>query len=334
MSSAARWLQARWYGGAPVPIWLGALEYVFVGLSALRRWLYRQGIMRSAHPGVPVIVVGNLVAGGSGKTPLVIALVRMLAEAGWRPGVVSRGYGRTSRGLHRVGSDSHVDQAGDEPLEVFAATGVPVVVASDRLAAARVLVDAAAVDCIIADDGLQHYRLRRDIEIVSVDADRGLGNGRRLPAGPLREPPSRLESVDMVLTRNGEGEAAWTLDVVGMRALNDPSAPPESMDAWRGRAVHAIAGLAHPEAFFGTLRQHGLDLRETRSFPDHHVFRSADLRFGDALPLIITAKDAVKCRDLGADTVHVLEVRARLPESARSAILERMRALTQSTPPS
>ncbi len=326
MNRVARWLEARWYGGARVPWWLTALEQVFITLSAVRRWLYRRGLLRSGHPGVPVIVVGNLVVGGSGKTPLVMSLVRMLRDAGLNPGVVSRGHGRSQRSLHLIDEHSGVEDAGDEPLEIFHATGAPVAVSADRLLAAQTLVRERAIDCIVADDGLQHYRLRRDIEIACVDGRRGLGNRRRLPAGPLREAPSRLDDVDLVLTRNGEGELGWTLAVLGLRALDGSSAL-QRLEQWRGRAVHALAGLAHPEQFFDTLRDAGLDLREARSFPDHHRYRSSDLQFQEPLPLVITGKDAAKCRSLRRPDIWVLEVQARLPEAAKHIILEKLGTL-------
>jgi tetraacyldisaccharide 4'-kinase len=333
VSPAARWLEARWYGGAPVPWWLAVLECLFIAASGLRRWLYRRGLLRSGHPGVPVIVVGNLVAGGTGKTPLVIALVRTLVEAGWRPGVVSRGYGRRARGLHRVVPSSDADHAGDEPLEIFHATGVPVAVVPDRLRAARALAGNAGVDCIVADDGLQHYRLRRDIEIASVDGRRGLGNGRRLPAGPLREAPARLDSVDLVLTRDADGDHGWTLAPVGFHRISTASTL-EPLAAWRGRAVNAVAGLAQPSRFFDTLRTLGVDLRETRAFADHHRFQPADLAFGEPLPVVMTGKDAVKCQALGLDDLWVLEVQARLPARFRDALLDKVAALAQSNRPS
>ncbi|HRQ64986.1 MAG TPA: tetraacyldisaccharide 4'-kinase [Xanthomonadaceae bacterium] len=323
MSGTARWLHARWYEGAGVPWWLAVLEAAFVAVSGMRRWLYRHRVFRSGHPGVPVVVVGNLVAGGSGKTPLVIALVRILVQAGRRPGVVSRGYGRRARGLHVVGPASDADHAGDEPIEIYRATGVPVAVARDRLQAARALVEHAGVDCIVADDGLQHYRLRRDIEIVSVDGERGLGNRRCLPAGPLREAPARLQTVDLVLTRNGSDEHAWSLQAQGLRRVDD-DAPLEPVQDWQGRAVNAVAGLAHPERFFETLRALGLDLRQTRALPDHHRFSAADLDFDEPLPVIMTGKDAAKCRDFARSGVRVLEVRAHLPESVGKWILERL----------
>jgi tetraacyldisaccharide 4'-kinase len=333
VSGIARWLQARWYGGAPVPFWLSAAEGVFIALSASRRWLYRQRWLRSGHPGVPVIVVGNLVVGGSGKTPLVIALARLLVEAGYRPGVVSRGYGRRRRGLHRVHAASTAAEAGDEPLEIFHATGLPVAVAADRLAAARALVECGEVDCILSDDGLQHLRLRRDLEIVTVDAARGFGNGRRLPAGPLREPVSRLQSVDLVLSRNGSGDHAWSLERVGLRALDlDRELLP--MEDWRGRPVNAVAGLADASGFFDSLRQAGLDLREARAFPDHHRFSAHDLQFAEPLPLVMTAKDAVKCNAFELTHAWVLEVRARLPAAVAADILGRLRSLARADHPS
>jgi tetraacyldisaccharide 4'-kinase len=325
VNALARWLLARWYQGAPVPFWLGALERVFILLSGLRRWSYRRGWLPSAHPGIPVVVVGNLVVGGSGKTPLVVALVQALKAHGWKPGVVSRGYGRRGRGLRLVASDCDPADCGDEPLEIRRLTDAPVAVAADRLAAARALAASGEVDCIVADDGLQHYRLRRDIEIVAVDGVRGLGNGRRLPAGPLREAPSRLREADLVLVRDGQGGNAWSLLPTGFVRLHDGVR--EAIADWRGRSVYAVAGLADPARFFAALAQMGLVLQETRAFPDHHRYRREDLLFADPLPVVMTGKDAVKCRDFGLPTLWMLEVQASLPASAIDALVGRLQAL-------
>lgn len=317
------WLEARWYGGAPVPAWLAGLEGLYRGLLGLRAALYASGLRRTRHPGRPVVVVGNLVPGGTGKTPVVIALARALAARGLRPGVVSRGYGRRGRGLRWVEPGSDPAAVGDEPLEIRLAAGCPVVVAADRARAASTLVRGAAVDVVLSDDGLQHRRLARDLEIVLMDAARGLGNGRLLPAGPLREPATRLARADFVLWRDGEG--GFRVEPVAIRRLADGQR--ESPESWRGRAVRAAAGIARPERFFAALEGLGMRLAERHPLPDHAPLPAALLAARSPLPLVVTAKDAVKLRPMPTGELWVLEAEARLDPALLERILGRIRAL-------
>jgi len=269
---------------------------LFAALTGLRRAAYRYGLFRSHGVDVPVIVVGNLTVGGSGKTPLVAHLVGRLAASGWRPGVITRGYGGTTEHAMRITAEDDPMTVGDEAVMLARRCGSPVARGSDRVAAAALLRDDC--DVIIADDGLQHYRLARDFEIVVIDGDSGLGNGRLLPAGPLREAPRRLDTVDAVAIRGGNHPGGYRFDIVagGPRPFDGPGAA-RTLTDWHGIAVHAVAGIGVPERFFGQLEDAGL-IVERHAFADHHVFRAEDLAFDDERPLLMTEKDAVRCRNL------------------------------------
>ena len=301
-------LQHVWTRGVPAVLLL-PLALLFAAVSGLRRLAYRRGWLHIESVGVPVVVVGNITAGGSGKTPLVIWLVNWLRSQGYRPGVVSRGYGGRARGCVDVQADSPPARVGDEPALIRLKTAAPVVVGRDRVAAARILLERhPGVDVIVSDDGLQHYRLHRDIELAVIDAATGLGNGWPLPAGPLREPPGRLHSVDAVVQvvrdaaqpRTYDAAPAWRADYTAGQAYR-LGAPQERM-ALRDLPPHdwlAATGIGRPQGFFSMLDAHGLRYRP-RAFPDHHVFRPTDLPAGGAV--LMTEKDAVKCRLLaGAD---------------------------------
>ncbi len=289
-------LEARWYADAPAPLALRPLAALYGWIAGRRRVRLQQAAVRLD---VPVIVVGNIAVGGTGKTPLTIWLVERLREWGWRPGVVSRGYGgRAPQYPYAVTSASDPAHTGDEPLLIARRCGCPVVVDPDRVAAARALIARGDVDIVVADDGLQHYRLARDLEIGVVDGARGLGNRTLLPAGPLREPPARLRELDMVVV-NGDGWDDPALRPLRMqlqahRAVQLHGGAVRPLQSFAGREVHAVAGIGHPPRFFATLRAAGLDVRE-HAFADHHRFSVADLAFDDALPVLMTEKDAVKC---------------------------------------
>lgn len=324
-SRAAR-LERVWYSGAAPGAGLRLLSGLFGAGVALRGALYRHGWLHPGRAGVPVIVVGNLTVGGSGKTPLVAWLVSRLAARGHRPGIASRGYGREGDGLHRVSPDDPPARAGDEALMLRIATCVPVAVAARRVEAARALAEDGC-DVVVCDDGLQHLALARDLEIAVVDARRGLGNGRLLPAGPLREPPERLSRVDLVVL-NGEGPApALTASVPVARMRLEPLALREiggarvAEPAWlAGREVHAVAGIGDPARFFAQLRALGARTID-HPFADHHRFRAEDLSFGDDRPVIMTAKDAVKCRSFAREGWWSLDVQARFDREDEERVM-------------
>lgn len=318
---ARRSLPSLWYGRrlAAVLLPLVPLSLVFHLLSGLRRALYATGILRAEALPVPVVVVGNLTVGGSGKTPLVLWLVESLRARGKRPGIISRGYAAAGEGARAVGPDSDPAAVGDEPLLLARRSGVPVFVGRDRVAAGRALLAAhPECDVIVADDGLQHYRLRRDVEIAVFDR-RGAGNGRLLPAGPLREPLSRLAEVDAVVFNGGEasvrlpeGLPHFAMRLAGERfiALDDPARSVGAAELRKRRLV-AVAGIGDPQRFFDSLRDLGLDF-EARPFPDHHRYLAADLVCAPDAVILMTEKDAVKCRPLVAGEAWVLPVAAEI----------------------
>jgi tetraacyldisaccharide 4'-kinase len=320
------WLESIWWGGRAAPAWLRALAVLFAAAVGARRAAYRRGWLASGAAGRPVVVVGNITVGGSGKTPLVVWLARQLSARGLRAGVVLRGYGGAGRGVRRVAATSDPLEAGDEAVLIARHAGVPVYVGRDRLAAARALVG-LGVDLVLADDGLQHYRLQRQVEIAVLDARRSCGNGRLLPAGPLREPRARLASVSLVV-QNGAGPpvqaGALTMSLVpaALRSLAD-TGQELPLAALAGQRVHAIAGIGDPERFFALLRAAGLQ-PICHGFHDHHVYRAGELDFGDALPVLMTEKDAVKCRQFARADRWYLPVDAAFSAADAHALLGRI----------
>ena len=323
------WLNAIWYGGRPVPWWLRPPAALFGALLALRRALYARGWLRPVQLPCPVIVVGNLTAGGTGKTPLTLWLVEQLSALGLRPGVVLRGYGGS---LERSGAATLVTgrhaaaEVGDEALLIAGRAGCPVAVGRDRVAAALSVIGAGA-QLVVADDGLQHLCLGRDVEIIVVDGVRGLGNGLLLPAGPLREGPERLLGATVVV-HNGGAQALRAGDV-RMRVDGGSLRPVDGRDdaqplaSWRGREVHALAAIGNPERFFALLEAAGLRVHR-HALPDHHALTARDLQTGDTLPLLMTEKDAVKCRGFARAGHWYLPVQARFDAADARRLLGRI----------
>lgn len=306
-----------WLQDGPAGRLLAPAGWMMGTLAVLRRSLYRAGILRSRRLPVPVIVVGNIFVGGTGKTPLVCWLCERLAAIGRRPGIVLRGYGgRAARWPQAVHADSDPDLVGDEAVLLARRTGVPVVAGPARPAAAMQLLDAGC-DIVVSDDGLQHYALARDLEIAVIDAVRGLGNGRCLPAGPLREPRSRLAAVDLVIA-NG---AADSHTPFFFRLVPEPLRPVGGGPAVApsGGRVHAVAGIGNPQRFFQELRRQGFDPIE-HAFPDHHRYRPDELNFADDLPILMTEKDAVKAARFADGRCWMLPVRAEPDAAARAAL--------------
>ncbi|TCS92331.1 lipid-A-disaccharide kinase [Pseudofulvimonas gallinarii] len=328
---ATHWLEQRWYGAVPPNMVLRGLAMLFERVARSRRADFLSDKRRAQRVGVPVIVVGNLAVGGAGKTPLTIALVHALSSRGFRPGVISRGYGRAGIRPHRVSVDDDAHVAGDEPLLIARRTGVPVAVAAKRIDAARLLLQSDDIDVLIADDGMQHYALARDIEILAVDGRRRFGNGHLLPAGPLREPIERAAACDFIVVNGGRAapdEVAMQLELMSAVALaSDESIPLES---FAGRAVHAVAGIAEPDRFFDALRVRGLRI-EAHGFSDHHAFTPADLEFGDEFPVLMTEKDAVKCVSFARGHWYAVPVSAQLPDAFFDAVSARLADLKGNT---
>ena len=301
--SAQSWLNRVWYRKAKPPAWLLPLEALFGAASSLRRVLYCANICSATQLACPVIVVGNLSVGGTGKTPLVCWLMQQLRERGFTPGVVTRGYGGSNRAPRRVRESDDATLVGDEPLLLARRTHAPVVVGRDRSAAAQMLIDAGC-NVIVSDDGLQHYALARDCEIVVVDAERQFGNGHLLPAGPLREGLGRLAKVDAIVVNGGAagaaslaaaaGKAVLAMQIKASQALSLGELAPRALAEFSGQAVHAVAGIGNPARFFSMLRAAGLKVTP-HELPDHAAIQPADIEFGDGLPVLMTEKDAVKC---------------------------------------
>lgn len=318
-------LNAIWYGGVAAPWWLRAGSMLYACLRFLVQLPYHLRLRRAQTLGVPVIVVGNLTVGGTGKTPLTIALVEALRGRGFAVGVISRGYGRSTRGVRLVDSTSTAVEVGDEPLLIARRTHAPVAVGEDRVATARRLLGAVVLDVLISDDGLEHLSLPRCGEIVVIDGSRGFGNGRLLPAGPLRAPLRRLRRVDW-LVRNGgtplPGEQAMTIVARGLRALR--SGRSENLGSWRGRRAHVIAGTGNPARVFASARALGIEVIEHPQ-PDHVDYAVVGVpNFDDGLPCITTEKDAVKLPLL--DNWYVLEVAAQIDPALVEQVIERIEA--------
>lgn len=329
-SSSRMWNEAKlakvWYEDQPPSLVMRLCETLYRRLTALRVLGYRRGLLRSHKLPVPVVVVGNITAGGTGKTPLVIALVEALTEHGWTPGVVSRGYGGSQREPALLGDEPDASRFGDEPSLMRQSGCALVAVGRDRPAAARLLVEAGA-DVVIADDGLQHYALRRDIEICVIDGLRRFGNERMLPAGPLREPVSRLQSVDWRVCNGGDaadGEVAMQLR--GDQAVNVHDGEIRALSSFARQPVHAVAGIGNPRRFFTSLRRLGLDVA-AHPFPDHHAYQAGDLDFRDAQPVLMTDKDAIKCARLAPTNSWRVPVSAKLPPDFVLQLDARLRSL-------
>ncbi|WP_281981904.1 tetraacyldisaccharide 4'-kinase [Azonexus hydrophilus] len=328
----ARWLQRQWFQRRLTPaLWLLLplllpVNLLFVVVAAWRR--------RQAEPQrlpVPVVVVGNLIVGGAGKTPLTLWLAGELRARGWCPGIVSRGYGAAGGAARPVMPHSPAQETGDEPVLLARRSGVPVWVGRDRAAAGKALLAAhPEVDVVLCDDGLQHYRLARDVELAVFDR-RGAGNGWRLPLGPLREPLRRLASVDAVIGNDFAAQClAGRTPAFAMRLqpgefwrLNEPAQRCPAA-ALRGRKLHALAGIGDPQRFFATLQGLGLEF-VAHPFADHHAYVAADLRFGDDTVLLMTEKDAVKCAGLTTGEAWVLPVEADVSSALTDLIVEKLR---------
>ena len=317
-----------WFGDGRVPLWARALAGVYGVLVALRSRLYRAGLLRQQRVGVPVIVVGNITAGGTGKTPLTIALMERLRAAGFRPGVASRGYGRRDEAQARwVDAATPPEEGGDEPLLIARHTGTRVRVDRDRVAAAKALV-AAGCDVVICDDGLQHYRLQRDVEIEVIDGARRYGNGRLMPAGPLREPVARAAAcgfrvVNLPSSDDTAAFGEWPMQLQADDALPLQGGRPKPLAGFAGQRVHAVAGIGNPARFFAMLRRQGLGV-VPHAFADHHAYRAEDFAFGSELPVLMTEKDAVKCAAFANSWFYSVPVAAKLPEAFWIALLDRL----------
>jgi tetraacyldisaccharide 4'-kinase len=314
------WLLATWYGGTRRNLWLLPLAWIFAALAGLRRLLYRRGILARYRSPRLVVVVGNLTVGGTGKTPFVIWLAGELARQQQRVGVAMRGYGGGGGTARRLTDADSAAAAGDEALLIRRRVSVPVAIAARRAEAVKLL--EPDCDVILCDDGLQHYALERDVEIVVVDGMRGFGNCRLLPAGPLREPASRLDAVDAVVVNGAgfdrPGAIRMQLEPVAVVSFRDGLRRP--LSDYAGREVVAAAAIGNPERFFAMLRAHGLVV-ETRTLPDHARFTPALAGAGQGKPVLLTEKDAVKCGGVGWSDAGYVEVTPVVDADAAAALV-------------
>ncbi len=322
------WLQNHWYRLTPLHLILVPISLVFSALVALRRVFYRDHILSSHQLLLPVIVVGNISVGGTGKTPLTLALAHQLISRGWHPIIISRGYQSSSHHPKQVNPGMSSLTVGDEPLLMAKRNICPVWVGKDRVATARKALEAHPLcDVVLSDDGLQHYRLQRDVEIVVIDGKRGMGNGWTLPAGPLREPVSRLKTVDAVVVNGGDatfGQFSMHLDGEVFHNLIDPDLT-ANPGKFSKSDIHAVAGIGNPQRFFDHLSSLGIAFIP-HAFPDHHPYSASDLKFANCDAILLTEKDAVKCTEFADARYWVLRVDAQIDSDLIELVLRKIKS--------
>ena len=330
----ANWLQKQWVGFSFWHILLIPLSWIFCAITSLRRWLYKHGWLNSYHLGVPVIVVGNINVGGTGKTPLVIWLAEQLLLAGYKPGIISRGYAGSAKQVMEVLESSRPGEVGDEPVLLAMRTACPVFVGANRVETGQALLKTyPECNVIISDDGLQHYRLQRDVEIVVFDSIKGFGNRALLPAGPLREKQSRLKTVDAIVSNGRMDGEGWQgrlpiemrLEPTSFYNLIDNQIKAD-VQFFTHQKVLAVAGIGNPERFFQQLRLMGLDF-QGRAYPDHYEFKTRDFDGLEADIVVMTEKDAVKCRPFAQPNFWVLLVSAVINNDLLIIILNKLNKL-------
>jgi tetraacyldisaccharide 4'-kinase len=310
----AQKLEQAWYERNGLTQLLRPLSWVFLTLASLRRFLYRTKIIKQVSLPIPVIIVGNISVGGTGKTPLVIWIAKYLKSAGYKPGIVSRGYGGRARNWpQQVRPDADPVMVGDEAVVISRRTACPMAVGPDRVADSQALLKYADVDVIISDDGLQHYLLARTVEIAVIDGIRRFGNGFCLPAGPLRELRSRLEDVDCRVTNGVAAQGEIAMRYQADKVINLVSGETRAIAEFKNQPVNAIAGIGNPDRFFNFIRASGIRTT-TRAFPDHHLFTADEISFPDNETLFMTEKDAVKCQRFARNNWWYIPVDAILPD--------------------
>jgi tetraacyldisaccharide 4'-kinase len=318
------WYSLQWWNFLLLPF-----SFFYYAIISCRRLCYRLGVFKRhkfSVPNkfsVPIIIVGNITVGGTGKTPLVIYLIEQLRNHGFRPAVISRGYGRKTKYAKEVHVDSSVGEVGDEPLLIKLRTQCPVFVASRREKAIAAILKHTDANIIISDDGLQHYAMDRDIEIVVLDGLRRFGNGFLLPAGPLREPVGRLDQVDFVVNNGDDRVNEIMLSLAVDKLVHLKTGKPVSLQDFEGKQVNAIAGIGHPKRFFNTLISQGIKVIP-HSFPDHYFYRASDLNFANDLPMLMTEKDRIKCMHCMTDNMYYLTVKVELSDSFMAQLLEKL----------
>ncbi len=314
-----------WYENHPLSYLLAPIAWFYRFISYLRRVAYSTGLLHINKLPVPVFIIGNIAVGGTGKTPLVIWLIKFLKKQGYNPGVISRGYGgQATQWPQQVLAESDPELSGDEPVLIARNADCPVYVDPDRFAAGSMLLRDHDCDIIVCDDGLQHYSLHRDFEICVVDGKRRHGNQRCLPAGPLREPLSRLEYVDITVCNGADIDGEFHMAFVPVAIQQIKTGKIEQIENFRSKKIHAVAGIGNPERFFEMLRSQDLDIVE-HAFPDHHLYTKTDLDFDDIKIVIMTEKDAVKCSKFAEDRHWFLHIEANLPENFERRLLNKLK---------
>lgn len=334
-SRLQQWLESVWYGDGRGRFLLMPLSYLYSAINTLQRKTQSKNHTRLA---CPVIVVGNLTVGGTGKTPLTIHIIKLLQQAGYSPAIITRGYGgKATTWPQSVTVESDPNLVGDEAVLMASSTAVPVYAGANRLASIERLLSTHNCDVIVSDDGMQHYKLPRDIQIAVIDGKRQLGNGYCLPAGPLRENKARLNDCDLIVV-NGENPQensfendCFAMNLSGLTLYNLSTLETKSLDELTGQTVQALTGIGNPQRFYKSLKDAGLKVIEN-SFPDHYVFEKNDLTFDEASIVIMTEKDAVKCKSLiGNDKQYwCLPVTARLPNEFNIALLTKLKTIKSS----
>jgi len=310
-----------WFKGQTPPWWAKALSMLYCSIVSIKRWCYVRGVFKTHRLPVPVVIVGNRVVGGTGKTPVMIGLVSLCMQLGLRVGIVSRGYGRKDNQVRLVDANSTADLVGDEPLLLWQTLGVPVAVGAQRVAAAQQLLSVHDVDVLLSDDGWQHWALGRDAVIEVVDAQRGYGNGYCLPAGPMRELSDALPLPDRLI-RNG---VDVQLQPIHWRHVATQTMLP--LDALSGK-VRAMAGIGNPQRFFDTVTQIGLDFQDKIPLADHQHLSIADFSWDDGqYPLVMTAKDAVRCQGFARDHWWSLDVATEFTSECQLSLTQLMQSL-------
>jgi len=318
-------INETWYSQNFLTHLLKPLSWIFCGIVVIRRTLYSFKLLKSTNIDVPVIVVGNITVGGTGKTPLVIWIVNFLKESGFTPGVVSRGYkGKAKSWPQQVRPDSDPVIVGDEAILISRQTGCPMAVGPDRVAASEALLKYSNCDIIVSDDGLQHYALQRSLEVIVIDGERRFGNGQCLPAGPLRETISRMDKADFIVTNGNasQGEFAMRYSGKTLVALNNNDSK-LMLSEFKDKKVHAVSAIGNPQRFFYFLRSQGLDIIE-HEFPDHYMYSVSDLDFGDNRDVIMTEKDAVKCQRFQLDNIWYLPVSVEMKKEFGLRLLDKI----------
>ena len=317
-------LEQSWYTKSGLTLFLRPISWAYICIVIIRRVMYRLSILKATRLPVPVIIVGNITVGGTGKTPLVIWLANYLKQAGFKPGIISRGYAGNARHWpQQVRPDADPVMVGDEALVIARRTRCPMAVGPDRVAAAHALLKHACIDVIISDDGLQHYAMERTIEIAVIDGVRRLGNGFCLPAGPLRECKSRLQHVDFIVTNGSAVQDEYAMRYVGDTAINLANREEKSLSEFKSAQVTAIAGIGNPDRFFNYLRVHGIRL-VSKAFPDHHKFQHEELNYPELDVLLMTEKDAVKCERFAQSNWWYVPISVDLPSEFGMKVLSLM----------